>query len=78
MGGHTDCVKHLLKAGADVNHKTILGETLLMLAVRKNDCVFLEQLQAGGAGVNQPDEHGNTALMLAISLGKKLLRKAAH
>ena len=50
---HVDCVKRLVKAGADVNSEIKdTGETMLIFAVRKSDVGIVEVLINAGADVN--------------------------
>ena len=64
-----------LKAGADVNAKSIkgntavIGVTALMLAALKGHVNVVEVLLKAGADVNHQDSYGNTALMWAAGNG---------
>ena len=58
MSGHVICLEKLVRAGADVNAKGILAET-----VENNDFVCFDLLLQAGANVNLKDEGGETPLM---------------
>ena len=51
--------------GTNPNSPDILGQTPLMLAVKKHDYELAENLLAAGADPNGCDRFGTTALMLA-------------
>lgn len=55
----------LIKNGADLNHKTSLGETPLMAASRIGYYEAVSLFLSSGAKVNQKDKKGNTALIIA-------------
>jgi ankyrin repeat protein len=58
----------LLEAGADANHSTPGGETILMAAARTGDPEFVELLLKAGANPNaRGSAFGETALMLAAA-----------
>lgn len=78
--GHTEAVKALIAAGADVNAKTNDGKTALMKAASRQDIETVKILIAAGADVNVKTEDGQTALSRAKSANiAELLRKAgAH
>ena len=67
--GHTETVKALLEAGADVNAKIVEGEfkgaTALFWAAGKGHTEIVQVLIAKGADVNAKGVKGWTALMLA-------------
>lgn len=65
--GYTDCMKALLKAGADVNAKTKDEETALMLAVDGGHMDCVKALLEAGADVNAKNKNGWTALMAAVA-----------
>lgn len=68
--GNTDCVRALLKAGADVNAKFKDGSTVLMWAScggGRTGCV--KPLIAAGADVNVKNKDGDTALIWAAGWG---------
>jgi ankyrin repeat protein len=56
MGPDIRSIKVLLKYGANVNAKNTKGETLLALAVRKNNCYLTDVLLAAGADPSQVRE----------------------
>lgn len=66
---NVDCVKVLLKAGADVNAKDKDGITTLMRAVLKGHTDCVKTLLKAGADVNAKLKDGSTALMIAATLG---------
>lgn len=68
--GHADTVKLLLAHGADAKAKDMNGNTLLMRAIddlRFSKIAEREALLAAWAEVNEKDNSGMTALMVAIS-----------
>lgn len=73
----------LIALGTDVNTKSIVGQsTLLMLAAKEGDIRMVSLLLDKGAKVNERDIFGRTALLLAIQNGhielvNELLRKGA-
>lgn len=71
--GHTDAVRLLLEAGADVNATATWGltgeRTALMLAAEKGNVDILALLLAHGAHINAVDETGQSALMFAAVAG---------
>lgn len=66
VSGHTDCVKSLIAAKADVNFKAACGYTSLMGAADNGHAEIVEALIAAKAKLNEKDKDGDTALMLAI------------
>jgi len=58
-------LKGLIKNGADINHKTSLGETPLMAASRIGFYEAVNLFLNSGSNVNQKDKKGNTALIMA-------------
>ncbi len=67
--GHTETVRALLAAGADVNAKTPTGGTALMITARFGHPEIAQALIAAGADVNATDEDGKTALARATGGG---------
>ena len=67
LKGHTDCVKTLLEAGADVNAKIKIGGTALMMAAAFGHADCVKVLLKAGADVNAKTKDGETALMLAAN-----------
>ena len=68
-----DCLKELIKAGAQVDLQNKKDKTALMFAA---DSECLTTLISAGADVNIKDnEGGNTALMYAVSEGSTDLMK---
>lgn len=60
----------LLNRGVDVNTVDIMGNTLLMLAVRENNEQLLEQLILRRARLNVRNRDGDTAVRMAAFGGK--------
>lgn len=69
-GGHRDCVKYLLKRGANLKAKTTDGWTPLHCAARWNNIDVAECLLEKGADINAKSSGGNTPLHLAASNGR--------
>lgn len=70
-GKHSEVIKALLEAGADVNAITKSGKSALDVAVTWEEPSVLEVLLAHtGINVNAADSGGNTALMTAAKAGK--------
>ena len=71
--GHTDAVRLLLEAGADVNATATCGltgeRTALMLAAEKGDVDILALLLAHGAHINALDETEQSAFLSAAVAG---------
>src|SRR5262247_3061296 len=60
----------LLKAGADVNPKTRLGDmTPLFMAAKNGNAPIMELLLKAGASVNSKSSNGTTPLMMAAASG---------
>lgn len=72
-GGHKDCVKYLLKHGANIEAKTTDEWTPLHCAVRWNNVEVAEYLIKQGADINAKSEGGNTPLHIVASNGPYLL-----
>jgi ankyrin repeat protein len=76
-----DCMKLLLKKGADPNFKNALGETPLMFSVPNEAKTKI--LIDNGADINAKANSGNTVLMVAVvgnnqyNITKTLLQKGA-
>lgn len=68
-GGHTECVTLLLEAGADVNVKSELCHTCLMLAAEGGHAECVHLLLDAGADVNAVAEDGMSSLLLASAAG---------
>ena len=67
--GHTEGVKELLKAGADVNKVMNNGDTLLMRASSHGQFYVVQQLLDAGANFDHQDRNGKTPLMHASDCG---------
>lgn len=68
-GGHSDTVKVLVAAGADMNGQDESGLTALMAAARLGHSDTVKVLIAAGANVNVPRKSGATALTIAREAG---------
>ena len=67
----------LLKAGADIKARDILGQTTLMLAARWNENPeVIETLLKAGANAKAKDKEGKTALDYAVDNEKIYKTKA--
>ena len=80
---HTECVKKLLDAGADVNFMTQSGERPLTFAAERGRPEIVELFIASGALVNSTNMNGFTALCKAAKYGQErcveiLLKAGAH
>lgn len=64
-GHSSDCVNALISAGA-IMKKSDRFKTAFLIAAKKHQGETLRTLIANGANVNDVDERGNNALMLAI------------
>jgi ankyrin repeat protein len=67
--GDLDAVRQILGKGADVNVRTVKGETALMTAALNGDFRMVSLLIRKGANPNLKDVHGDTALTLAATKG---------
>jgi len=63
--GHSNIVRLLLNAGANINHPSGNGRTVLMVAALKGDLDTVKLLLRMGANKDLLDREGNTALSLA-------------
>ncbi|KAM3278928.1 hypothetical protein ACQJBY_046302 [Aegilops geniculata] len=66
-----ECVKLLVKAGADVNFIDFNGRSYVMLAVKFGFPGIMKFLLDAGANPNIPDECGNTLIEVAASKGSR-------
>ncbi len=64
-------VENVLRRGANVNAKTVSGDTPLSLAASLGRIKMLKYLISKGADVNVPMSNGMTPLMLAASEGRR-------
>ena len=67
--GHTECVKALLAAGADIKAQNKYGKTPLMYAAAEGQTECVKALLAAKAEVNAKEKDGQTALMIAAREG---------
>ena len=73
--GDVNIIKRLLKAGANINHANLDGNTALMIAAANGQEEVVKELLyptvsgVKGADVNAADKGGETALMKAIDAG---------
>lgn len=69
--GHTNFVKMLISAGADLNYQNKNGQTAVMCANAARHTETLNELLHAGADVNKQDITGGTALIKAAIAGNK-------
>jgi hypothetical protein len=67
--GHTDVMRLLIAAHADVNCHIDSGKTVLMLAAQKGSVAHVQMLVDAGAVVDADDTSGNTPVFHAASAG---------
>ena len=66
LNNHLDCVKFLIKKGADVNIAEVNGCTPLLIATKLHSgTTVVRTLISAGADVNMGDSKGTTPLMVA-------------
>jgi uncharacterized protein len=65
--GHSDFVRLLIEARADVRHSTTKGFTALMFAARNGDIEMAKALIAAGVNVNETGRDGTHVLPYAIT-----------
>ena len=71
MGGHVDCMKYLINAGASVNSADRMGITALMYVTIHGDRLgCLELLVNAGASINVRDKKRKAALSHAIEYNR--------
>jgi uncharacterized protein len=80
---NTDIVISLIRAGADVNLKNVLGAAPMVYACKQGHIELVRVLIANGAKVNQKDNRGSTPLMYAsyngnLNIVKVLVRNSAE
>ena len=71
LEGRVDCVKELLDAGADVNHKNKDQDTALLLAAPKGHADIVKILLSAGAKINAGDKNDSSPLMIAANNEQK-------
>ena len=69
LRGHVSVAQQLLKAGVNVNVRTMNGQTPLMAAAAKGYSDLVKVLVDGGADVNARDGRGDTAHKIALEGG---------
>ncbi len=69
LRGHVSVAQQLLKAGVNVNVRTMNGQTPLMAAAGKGYSDLVKVLVDGGADVNAMDGRGDTAHKIALESG---------
>lgn len=67
--GDADLLETLIRKGADVNAKSVLGMTALMFAAGEGHDDVVRVLIDSGVGVNARNDEGATALMFAADQG---------
>ena len=67
--GHLDCVKQLLKAGAELNTSSDTGNTALIESIENGHTDCMEELIVAGADVNIRDKDHVSPLITAIEKG---------
>uniref|UniRef100_A0A1B0C9Y2 Putative ankyrin repeat protein n=1 Tax=Lutzomyia longipalpis TaxID=7200 RepID=A0A1B0C9Y2_LUTLO len=67
--GHLECVKVLVRAGADVNHWTKSHSTPVRAACYLGRMDIVKYLMAHGAQIDLPNIYNNTCLMIAAHRG---------
>ena len=65
MARHTDSVKEVLAAGADVNIKNNENYTALMYGAKEGNVNIVKMMIGSGADVNTTNIHGSTPLTIA-------------
>ena len=63
--GHTECIRELLEAGADRDHKRVDGSTAVWIASHEGKADALKLLIEAGADVNEPLNDGRTPICIA-------------
>ena len=82
--GYTDIVKYLIDKGADLNIRSKIGETVLMIACAVPDRLeIVRYLVEKDANINIQDENGESALMKTFHTGnieviKYLIERGAN
>ena len=67
--GNDSMVRTLLRAGADVNARTVFGATALHKASHRGDSVMIRSLLDAGADIDAADGEGFTPLLRAVHYG---------
>jgi ankyrin repeat protein len=66
-----ECVKLLIKVGADVNFRDPNGVTCVMVAANHGSPVIMKCLLDAGANSNIPDEFNRTPIEVAANRGRR-------
>ncbi len=69
--GQQECIRVLVKAGADVNRFSECKRRVLSVAARSGNASCVKELIAIGANVNARDESGFTAVHEAVLMGRQ-------
>jgi ankyrin repeat protein len=77
-GGHTDLIKLLLNAGADINEQSIYGTTALYCAASSGHPEAVEALLCAGASAQLCDDEGKTPLQAARQIISAWTGKNRH
>ena len=72
-----ECVKHLIKKGADVNHKGHNGDTPLHVGV-ESGVVEIAKILVEARAINNPNDVGFTPAILACCYGHKEVVEYLH
>ena len=68
--GNQEAAEYLIKKGAEINHKDVLGNTVLMGVSFKGLTELAELLISNGADIEAKNNAGETALMFAAKYGQ--------
>jgi ankyrin repeat protein len=71
VSGSLECVKLLIKVGADVNFRDPNGVTCVMVAANHGSPVIMKCLLDAGANSNIPDEFNRTPIEVAANRGRR-------
>ena len=73
QGGHLECLKELITAGAQVNKQSADGRTALFLAVQEGHVDCARELARRGADISITDNDGKTVLDTAVQYRRNQL-----
>src|SRR6266852_2025150 len=68
--GDATALERALRAGASPDARTRIGDTALMIALKKNDVAMARKMLEAGTDVNNAAANGVTALMAAAHAGQ--------